>query len=572
MPAIAACPRCHEAVTVPDEFRQEELVHCPLCFSEYLLREVVAPELVSVSDAAPSADASDAADLDLVAEEQVSPKGSTDVPSFENLFSETILSSETKTDDTATAGTSFEELSLDEELSVEGQTEELVVADDSEGLTVDETETVGESVSFDSPIKIEPFSIEEFEVALDAPPSDEVKQAVTETELLSLSESESGEEEVAASHVEEAAEDLSIEEWPEPAVAEEAEPAFGETVEETTDAFSLENEGGETEGVHEAVDEEIDGNEAVIAVAKQAPKGAAFRAKKGPGMLQMLAKLVGLVTSALLGCLVGYYAIAWWLGPHFREQNWPVLEFLPYISELTAPAKTSGTPQATTATSKTSGGEAKKSGSEPLVSSTPTIKYLRPQPGSVNYVGPRMRPSFTGEQLGNALKSIEPALAAAGAEAFSARNLESLYGLCQIFTFANGDEKDASLVKRIKDGTDFFRRVAAQPGAFEMLGKLGANRMATKLDANAGVVLAGTVRSSQKEKKSRVWETVVELAGQSTTAVVLSEQECEAKAGEQVFVAGVFTKNPGSTLVGYNGNQPVVVWAALAVKNSVAKK
>jgi hypothetical protein len=75
-------------------------------------------------------------------------------------------------------------------------------------------------------------------------------------------------------------------------------------------------------------------NEAAMA-ARQYPavSAPAHRRRKSKSPLQTL---VEVVLGGLAGCLVGYYALAFYFGPEFRNRGLPELP-LPGISWLTAP-------------------------------------------------------------------------------------------------------------------------------------------------------------------------------------------------------------------------------------------
>ena len=59
---------------------------------------------------------------------------------------------------------------------------------------------------------------------------------------------------------------------------------------------------------------------------------------------------------------------------------------------------------------------------------------------------------------------------------------------------------------------------------------------------------------------------MIQLAGQSKTIPVLSDQDLEAKVDDKVLVLGVVVRNPGANLVGYNGTKPAVVWTTILTK------
>ena len=98
-------------------------------------------------------------------------------------------------------------------------------------------------------------------------------------------------------------------------------PAAGEFFFEQAEAQDRENVEGE---VNEA---------AAVVVGRASITGAPLRRRKPKSALQTI---IEIVTGGLAGCLVAYYALAFYYGPEFKDVGLPKLP-LPFISALTAP-------------------------------------------------------------------------------------------------------------------------------------------------------------------------------------------------------------------------------------------
>ena len=97
----------------------------------------------------------------------------------------------------------------------------------------------------------------------------------------------------------------------------------------------------ESTGVEGVVEEEPE-NEAA-AVVGRVPLGFA-QIRTRPRIIWWRA-LLGYVVSALVGCLIGYYALALWLGPELKSRGFPILSYLPGITWLTTPPEKADNPK-----------------------------------------------------------------------------------------------------------------------------------------------------------------------------------------------------------------------------------
>ncbi len=361
------------------------------------------------------------------------------------------------------------------------------------------------------------------------------------------------------------------------------EPAEGEELKE----ISFEDHavggiivGGEEEEENEAA--------AVVSQTSTAPRRRRRAPKSG------LQTLIEVVTGGLAGCLVAYYGLAIYFRADFKSVGLPQLP-LPGIAWLTTSEKTNGNgekpktetpalpppktsevpaePPAQPEAAQPEAVQPPQQAAEPkpvepvAVAPKPAAAPLRPKAGSADYLGPRMVPTVTSDQLGKELKDVSTMVADAKAGGAAPANAyETLCRLATAVTFVNGDASDTKLVDRIAAAGTLLEKVAAHKEWFDELGRLASEQIDGKTDNVAGVLLAGTVTNVAKQ--NRLTGVVVRLAGQPKSVSVLLDQEVIAKVNDEVLVFGVLVRNPGSNLVGYRGTKPVVVWASTLAKAS----
>jgi hypothetical protein len=386
----------------------------------------------------------------------------------------------------------------------------------------------------------------------------------------------------------------------------------------STEELSSENAEAETYGLAERpVDQtgedsekEEEESEAVAMIGRVSKTAARPRRRQKSG----LQKLIEVVTSGLAGLLMGYYALAFFYGPGLKSMGFPILTYLPGIERLTTPPeKSNGSgenvkspadaskpkPANGNASPKTSDlpKEPPKTSPEPPAqqasvekpadqpppnkapsetmapmpevkeTATPEVKeaakeakLLRPKLGTAEYVGPRTPKLTTSDQLGKALEEA----AGKAEDLASADAYESLCRLGETLAFVNGDAADTQLTDRIAAAKTTLETIAKQSEAFDKLAETANARIDTNAGQNVGVLLVGTVKSAAKQKQ--IYGAMVELAGQSKTVSVLSNQESELKVDDKVVVLGIVVREPGANVVGYSGSKSAVVWAAMLVK------
>jgi hypothetical protein len=336
-----------------------------------------------------------------------------------------------------------------------------------------------------------------------------------------------------------------------------------------------------------------------VAAAGQILAGSSrMRRPKQKPWWHALRTLVMTAVFGLFGLLGGYYVVAWWFGPQFVAQGWPIFDFLPGIQRLTAPPEQPGgakekpaadkpaktKPADVTATPKTPEipkVQSEKPSNAPPEQTLPPVqqasaaappaaspaqeKLLRPQPGAADYIGPRMPPSINSEQLRTAIDVADTLLAADKPGApMPVKTYEAFCRLSETVAFANGPASDTDLADRIVAAGKLLEKLAERPEMFQTLGPMADARLNVQHNQNVGILLAGTVKNIAKQ--DRLWGLAVELAGANKIVSVLSDQALEVNVEDPIVVLGVVVRDPGANLVGYTGKKPAVIWTAVLTK------
>lgn len=334
-------------------------------------------------------------------------------------------------------------------------------------------------------------------------------------------------------------------------------------------------------------------NEAV-AVARALSATARVWRPRAPG--SVLKKLVGVVISGLVGCVVAYYALAFYLGPQFPKLGLPHLPLL-FIDRLTtAPSK----PQTEKAKSAETSGKAAVSGQVPAEKSSlqpeppraapeqaavpekssslppsnepapkvesPTTepKPSRGKPESADHVGPRAQTPITLDQLDKATKEAETLVPDIKADnPLSPAAYQTFCHLGEAMSLVDRDVPADQLIARVAAAKALLDNFVGRPKLFVRLGDPALARIEATPEQNAGILLSGTLKDSALQ--SDLWTATIQLAHHSNTVTVVSDRKIDVPTGEPVFVLGVVVQKPVVNLVGYDGSQPVVVWAAAFV-------
>lgn len=337
------------------------------------------------------------------------------------------------------------------------------------------------------------------------------------------------------------------------------------------------------ESLHEEQVSEEPEDEAA-AVARHLPKvPVRLRQRRSKPWWQTLLEIG---TGGIAGCLVAYYGLAFWFGPELQSRGFPVISQLPYITQLTTPAdkleegeggeldavaKENPTPpkaameQGKTAEPPKEPEKAlpKPDAASPAPVETPKagVSHLRAKPGAADYIGPRMPPSFTAEQLNKATKDAIAALEADKTSIPTTQNsYRMLCKLAEVVAFVNGDASDIDLIDRIDAADRLLEEVADKSEDVEKLGRLASGLLDSKPSQNAGILLTGTIKTIAKQ--GRLWGATVQVAGQSKPVSVLSDREFDVKVNYRAMTLGVIVREPSANLVGYTGTKPVIIWAA----------
>jgi len=188
-----------------------------------------------------------------------------------------------------------------------------------------------------------------------------------------------------------------------------------------------------------------------------------------------------------------------------------------------------------------------------------------PQPRTFpeGYVGLAAAPSYTSDQLGEALKATHESV---GEKAVPIS--EEAYGkwcrLAEVVTFVHGGPG----AKQLQDRKSAVRKLLAGIGQNETnLDKIGFQAGALCMAGNRpsnGILLAGKVTHMLSEGNAH--GTHVELAASGRTILVAGKRPLPAKDGESVLILGRIVDNPARNLIGFKTQQGLVVWAGLTVK------
>ena len=177
-----------------------------------------------------------------------------------------------------------------------------------------------------------------------------------------------------------------------------------------------------------------------------------------------------------------------------------------------------------------------------------------------------MPPGYTADQLDRAVIDMKAALAAMTEgkkdelKKLKGQFYMKFYRLAHVVTFvprAAGDVR----VNLQTGGIQVMLREFTQDGnKFTEIGRAAAKWLTLPKRASDGVLLAGTVKS--QAKKDSLYEVQVALPGDSTVTVV-SDKDPKLAADSRVIVLGSIVEKPAEKIIGYAGDQPLVVWSGM---------
>jgi len=200
---------------------------------------------------------------------------------------------------------------------------------------------------------------------------------------------------------------------------------------------------------------------------------------------------------------------------------------------------------------------------------TPAAPEKAPEPAPApaeTKLGLKTPVSFNAAQLDKDIKDTQQALAAlGGAKDVPPKELNSLKSkayvkfcaLAHTMTFVD-TAPDASK----KAIADLVHAYCDAPGQFDAVGKVAAKWPKLSKRPSPGVLMPGTVQS--QTKKDGVFEVQLTLPGDMTVTLI-NEQDPKLAPGSKVFVLGSIVDDPAANLVGYTGDEPMVVWSGLLI-------
>jgi hypothetical protein len=240
----------------------------------------------------------------------------------------------------------------------------------------------------------------------------------------------------------------------------------------------------------------------------------------------------------------------------------------------------------------------------PIDEPAPQIEAPRPELPP-NYVGPRQFTWRTSDDLGEALSKANDALGCenchstgfvteavvTGSREVDGRTIETksnkrmpcpvchgmptgkptaeihaaLSNLAEVITFVKVDGDDAMLVERRSAAEKLIRRVMGDQELSQKLGRLGAAAWLSTDTVNHGILLTGTVKTT--EPLGALYRTQLVLLGSPQNVTIMSWRKPTVKPGDRVTMLGAIVDDPAQQLIGYQGEDKRVAWGGLAVTN-----
>jgi len=188
-----------------------------------------------------------------------------------------------------------------------------------------------------------------------------------------------------------------------------------------------------------------------------------------------------------------------------------------------------------------------------------------PAPLPDNYVGLREPPSFSSDDLGEALKAAHDLIITLeDVDALPAEAFQELCRLGLVMTFVEDAPTDSRLLSRKDAVHDILQQLADGPGRIGEIGRQAGRLIEREEVIQPGILLAGTVRSVLS--KGGLHGMTMQLAVQPDPISVLSATPLPFESGDQVVILGSTITNPAENLIGYSGKKSKVIWVGMAVK------
>lgn len=187
-----------------------------------------------------------------------------------------------------------------------------------------------------------------------------------------------------------------------------------------------------------------------------------------------------------------------------------------------------------------------------------------PQPRTFpdGYVGLASPPSYTSDELGEALKAVEERVGEKS-EPISEEAYRKWCRLAEVVTFTQRGPGAEQLRDRKAAARALLAKIGQGEANLDKIGFLAGKLCMAGNRPSNGILLAGRVISLASEGNAHGAQ--VELAASGRTILVAGKRPLPAKEGESVLILGRIVDHPAENLVGFKTQQSLVVWAGLTV-------
>lgn len=304
-----------------------------------------------------------------------------------------------------------------------------------------------------------------------------------------------------------------------------------------------------------------------------------------------LREMVGAILGGFLGLAIGYYLLNWIGGPRFDFMEF-YLPGVPHTYKHWPGADAGKSPQpddrpGKPAANRSPQGEPSRQEQplperpgrsaedspppergpqppprEPAARQPPAESEPAPLPPE--QVGPVNPLSFTSDELGEALKSAHEAVRDADPTALM--SLETYQALCRlghVLAFVRRDPADGRLVSRQQAVQGILEDLGRAGGQPDEVGRLAGELLQREPRPGNGILLGGRVRGVAS--KGGLHGLTVKLPDPYPLITVMSDRPLPVGTQDGVLILGSIVEDPAQNVVGYDGTQPLLIWAGTAV-------
>ena len=314
--------------------------------------------------------------------------------------------------------------------------------------------------------------------------------------------------------------------------------------------------------------------------------------RAGPSIL---GQFVGLVVGGALGLTIGYYLLNWLGGPqyNFLEIHLPGL-----------PAKIDDLPIAGDEGANKPERPALPD-SNPLPVEPAIVDQIEPAPTILplpstedsklppNYVGPRHFTARHSEEVNAALLAVKALLVCdrcrstgfigksnspgkevkpvpcdvCGGRSGGPLTPEMFAALCELgemVTYSDAAPDEIVNIRRKEGIRAILLRATSSEEHVNAIARQAAEVLDRPTPPAGGIVIVGTVMSIERQGPLHL--AVIKLPETGRMVTLASRHGFVAKLGESLAVLGTCVSRPQDELVGYQGDEPLVVWAGLAIR------